>query len=143
MRSTCAGRSPDGGRTGSAGAIQRAVQSPGSRRPVSNHAACDQSLSPTSVQTFTRHTTRAAEPSGSCRHGVSTHSDASTRLLRSAVQLELVPGLCARAVGKLPGQPRASLADAEGRVAEMLHAKPVWCRHLLLCRRVRIACRTS
>ncbi len=51
-------------------------------------------------------------------------------LLWSAVELELVPGLCVRAVGKLPRQPRASLADAEGRVAEVLHAKPVWCSHL-------------
>jgi hypothetical protein len=63
------------------GSTQEASQSSAHSRPVSNQAGSDTSLSPRSVRTWTRHSTRCEEASGGPAYGTSSCWSLSTQSL--------------------------------------------------------------
>ena len=105
------------------GSIHWATQSAASSRPVSNQAGSDQSLSPSVGPDL-------HPPLDALRDGERVvrprHQHAVARvdpIERTAVELEAVRELMRGAVGQQPREPRATIAETQRSVAEVLHTQ--------------------
>ena len=107
-------------RSVSCGSMKRAVQSEGSKRPVSNQAGSDQSLSTPSAQTLTRQTTCCREARGAPGQATRTLASESTRSETTTVDLEGIRLLRHRTRRQAPGKTGPAAPEPEKRRREML-----------------------